>query len=145
MPKNVEAITLGWSPHGNERTFVVSPSHFCRTHKLSPCQCGIVSYLSRYQFERNPWLIEQSILLLDLMLTYGKNRLPCYWRLLIRLRQPVYLAPRLREHSLDALSVIAYCALNGISNRLMLPIYLICNSPTEEDLHKARDLLQKLY
>lgn len=144
MSKNIEAITLGWSPHGDERRFVVSPSHFCCIHKLSPCQCGIVLFLSRYQFERNPWLIEQSVLLLDLMLTYSKNRLPCYWRLLLWLGQPVYLAPRLREHSLDALSVITYCALNGISNRLMLPIHLICSSPTEEDLQKARELLKNL-
>ncbi|MEQ9208260.1 MAG: hypothetical protein RLN96_00240 [Pseudomonadales bacterium] len=144
MPKNVEAITLGWSPHGDERKFVVSPSHFCSIHKLNPCQCGVVLYLSRYQFEKNPWLIEQSILLINLMLTYGKNRLPWYWRLLTRLGQPVYLAPRLRDHSLDALSVITYCALNGISNRLMLPINLICSSPTENNLQKAVELLQKL-
>lgn len=144
MPKNVEAITLGWSPHGDERKFVVSPSHFCSIHKLSPCQCGIVLYLSRYQFEKNPWLIEQSTLLINLMLTYGKNRLPWYWRLLPRLGQPVYLAPRLRNHSLDALSVITYCALNGISNRLMLPIDLVCNSPTEGNLQKAVVLLRRL-
>lgn len=144
MPKNVEAITLGWSPHGDERKFVVSPSHFCSIHKLSPCQCGIVLYLSRYQYEKNPWLIEQSTLLINLMLAYGKNRLPWYWQLLTRLGQPLYLAPRLRNHSLDALSVISYCALNGISNRLMLPIDLVCNSPTEDNLQKAVVLLQRL-
>ena len=68
MPDYIEAITPGWSPKDDEIRFVVSPSRFCSIHKLSPCQCGIVLYLSRYQFERNPWLIEQSILLLDLML-----------------------------------------------------------------------------
>ncbi len=144
MPKNTEAITPHWSPDANERRFVVSPSHFCAMHRLSPCQCGIVLYLSRYQFEKNPWLVEQSILLLDLMLRYSKHCLPGYKRLLTRLGQPVFLAPRLRQHSLDALSVLTYCALNGIANRLMLPISIICNSPTEEDLKKARDLLQTL-
>tara|TARA_R100000306_G_C4248252_1_gene79141 strand:- start:24 stop:326 length:303 start_codon:yes stop_codon:yes gene_type:complete len=100
--------------------------------------------LSRYQYEKNPWLIEQSTLLINLMLAYGKNRLPWYWQLLTRLGQPLYLAPRLRNHSLDALSVISYCALNGISNRLMLPIDLVCNSPTEDNLQKAVVLLQRL-
>ncbi len=144
MPDYIEAITPGWSPKNDEGGFVVSPSRFCSIHKLSPCQCGIVLYLSRYQFERNPWLIEQSILLLDLMLKYGKNRLPCYWRLLPKLGQPVFLAPRLKEHRLDTISVMTYCALNGLANRLMVPINLICNSPTREDLDKARELLRNL-
>jgi hypothetical protein len=144
MQKYTETIAPAWSPDGDESRFVVSPSHFCSVHRLSPCQCGIVLYLSRYQFERNPWLIGQSILLIDLMLKYSKNRLPGYKRLLGKLGQPVYLAPRLRDHKLDAVSVLAYCALNGITNRLMLPINMICNSPTEKNLTKARDLLQAL-
>lgn len=145
MPDYIEAITPSWSPKNDESRFVVSPSRFCSIHKLSPCQSGIVLYLSRYQFERNPWLLEQSILLLDLMLKYSKNRLPCYWRLLSKLGQPVFLAPRLREHSLDGISVMTYCALNGLENRLMVPINLVCKSPTVEDLGKARELLRSLY
>jgi len=145
MPDYNEAITPAWSPTGDESRFAVSPSRFCSIHKLSPCQSGIVLYLSRYQFERNPWLIEQSILLLDLMLKYSKNTLPCYWRLLPKLGQPVFLAPHLREHSLDAISVLTYCALNGLANRLMVPINLICSSPTQEDLVRARELLLNLH
>ena len=117
----------------------------CSIHKLNPCQSGIVLYLSRYQFERNPWLIEQSILLLDLMLKFSEHRLPCYWRLLPKLGQPVFLAPRPKVFSLDAIIVMTFCALNGLANRLMVPISLICNSPTREDLNRARELLLNLY
>jgi hypothetical protein len=144
MFNNLEAVRADWSLECDERRFVVSPSHFCSMHRLNPCQCGIVLYLSRYQFERNPWLVGQSILLIDLMLKYSKYRMSWYKRLLLKFGQPVYLAPCLRDHSLDALTVLAYCALNGISNRLMLPINMICHSPTEENLTKARELLKSL-
>ena len=140
----MERIILGWSPAWSEDSFVVSPRRFSALHRLSPCQSGIVIYLSRYYFEKNPWLLDQSILLIELILEYGYsyNALQRLFRVLFGLK--LYLAPTAHSLSLEKMTVSAYCMVNGIGPELLLPIKLVCDNPTKEGLLQALELIRKI-
>lgn len=138
----MERIILGWSPDGGEENFVVSPKRFSTLHGLSPCQSGIVSYVSRYQFERNPWLLDQSLLLMNLILEYGH----VHWPVSIWVRKIMgldsYLAPRARSCSLRKMSVQTYCMINGIGPDLLLPLKLVCDEPSRQGLMRAAEIIR---
>lgn len=140
----MERIILGWSPEGNEDDFAISPRRFSHLHRLSPCQSGIVSYISRYYFEKNPWLLKQSGLLMKLLLEYGKSHRPIYNGLRKMLGLKPYLAPTSRPWSLERISVSTYCMINGIGPELLVPLKLVCDEPTEEGIKRALEIIKGL-
>jgi len=140
----MERIILGWSPAWNEENFVVSPKRFCTLHKLSPCQSGVVVYLSRYYFEKNPWLLDQSILLINLMLDYGYSYTVTQRRVRKILGMKCYLAPTTNSWSFEKMSVSAYCMINSIGPELLLPLKLVCDDPTKEGLSRALEIIRRV-
>jgi len=135
---------VGWSPNGDESIFVISPKRFAEMNRLSPCQSGVVRYLSRFQYERNPWLLQESGLLIELMLEFGPVRVPFYKRYHEHLGWPVYLAPQARYNFLETMNVTTYCVINGIDQPLLLPMGLVCNEPTRKNLRQALKLIDQI-
>lgn len=140
----MERVILGWSPEGDEDDFAISPRRFSHLHGLSPCQSGIVSYISRYHFERNPWLLDQSGLLMKLLLEYGTSYRPLYNGMRKLLGFKPYLAPTSRPWSIERINVSTYCVINGISPKLVLPLKLVCDEPTKEGISRAIEIVKDL-
>lgn len=140
----MERIILGRSPAWNEENFVVSPKRFSILHRLSPCQSGIVVYLSRYYFEKNPWLLDQATQLINLILEYGYsyNTSQRWLRKLLGLK--LYMAPTTHSLSVEKMTVSAYCMVNGIGPELLLPIKLVCDEPTKEGLTQALEIIRRI-
>ena len=143
--RGAERIVVGWSPNGDETQFVMSPTKFCQTHRLSACQAGIVRFLSRYQFEKNSWLIDQSSLLAQLLIEFGTSQRPSVLSCLrTKLGFQHYVAPRIRSVFGRGLSVSNYCLVNGLSPQIALLIGLVCNAPTTANLKRAEQLMIEL-
>lgn len=145
MHEEAEQIVVGWSPDCDESRFAVSPTRFCMIHRLTPCQAGIVRFLSRYQFEKNPWLIDQSCLLARLLIEFGNGRrLPAFCRLRKKMGFKQYLSPRIRTEVSPGLSVSTYCLVNGIAPEILVPLGLVCNAPTQANVEHAITLMNRI-
>lgn len=99
-------------------------------------------FLSRYQFEKNPWLIDQASLLAQLLMEFAVPHSPTVFsRVRGKLGFQRYIAPRIRTAFGTGLSVSSYCLVNGLSPQIAVLIGLVCNAPTAANIERAEQLM----
>ena len=134
----------GWNPDGGEERFKISPTWFCQSNRLNPCQAGIVRYLSRYRYEKSPWLLDQSILLAKLMLEFGPSHRSWVQKGRDFIVGDQKLGTR-ASYRLDTdRSAFIYCLANDIDYPLSSPLKLVCDEPTRAGLEKAIEQIEQL-
>ena len=137
-------VILGWSPVCYDKDFFTTPKEFTDTHRLSPCQAGAFTFLARYQFERNPWLLQQSCLLLRLIIDHSKRHLSLFSRIRKLSYRPVYITVRLTDIAIYSMDLNHFCVINGLDSRISAVLKLICEAPTLENLLEAVELIENL-